>query len=119
VIDKKFVALTAIEAGVTIWDMAQTLGCQHNVPGCVEHDWIYGQHPSSARAYGEALALDAAFTVGSYAIRRYAPRPLNHLWPLGIGTMIEGHASGIITSEHGYKHTASTFSQSNHDKIRK
>ena len=96
--DRKFTALVAADAAVMLWDEGQTMNCLHHFVGCRETNPAFGPHPSAARLYGTAIAIDAGYILASYELRRHGPERLRRLWYAGAAWVIEQHVQGIAQS---------------------
>ena len=99
--DWKTDALVAAWAASYFADESQTLNCLKTSPWCRENNPLFGPHPWAARLYGLALAVDGAYLLGSYEIRRHGPRPLRRIWFAGMSYPTFCHINGIAGSAHG------------------
>src|SRR5208337_2793079 len=99
--DWKFDALAAAWAAGFFADESQTLNCLKTNPWCRETNPLFGPHPSAARLYGLTLAVDGAYLLGSYELRRHGPRPLRRFWFDGMSYPTFYHISAIAGSVRG------------------
>jgi len=85
IVDKKFIGLVIISTGSTFADSYTTLFARQNwLAGkhvCnveAESPYLYGRHPTVARAYGVAAGKSVASAAGAYYLRRHHRK----LWSL-------------------------------------
>jgi len=101
--DWKFDVLAAAWAAGYLADESQTLNCLKTNPFCRETNPLFGPHPSAARLYGLTLAVDGAYMLGSYELRRHGPRSLRRFWSIGMSYPTYCHLSAIAGSARGHR----------------
>lgn len=99
--DWKFDSLMLVGIASSLVDSARTENCLRNIPRCQEADPVYGPHPSAARLFGLSLAIQGAYTLGSYELRRRGPRPLRRLWMVPMNYCTALHVVAMVESWEG------------------
>lgn len=93
---KKFWALTAFSAAMTVADIELTQNCLATVRGCYETDPIYGTHPSRARMYAINVPVNAAVSYLSYKTMR--GKRLSKMWAWPQLALTGTHFGGVVTN---------------------
>ena len=93
---KKFWALTAFSAAMTVADIELTQNCLATVRGCYETDPLYGTHPTRARMYAINVPINAAVAYVSYKAMTGKRRSRLWMWPQLALTAT--HFGGVVTN---------------------
>ena len=93
---KKFWALTAFSAAMTVADIELTQNCLATVRGCYETDPLYGTHPSRARMYAINVPINAAVTYISY--KAFTGKKLSRFWTWPQLALAGTHLGGVVTN---------------------
>lgn len=93
---KKFWALTAFSAAMTVADIELTQNCLATVRGCYETDPIYGTHPSRARMYAINIPVNAAVSYLSY--KAMNGKRLSRMWAWPQLALTATHFGGVMTN---------------------
>lgn len=93
---KKFWAVTAFSAAMTVADIELTQNCLATVRGCYETDPIYGTHPSRARMYAINVPINAAVSYLSY--KTMTGKRLTRMWAWPQLALTATHFGGVVTN---------------------
>ena len=93
---RKFWALTAFSAAMTVADIELTQNCLATVRGCYETDPLYGTHPSRARMYAINVPINAVVTYVSY--KALTGKRLSKLWTWPQLALTATHFGGVVTN---------------------
>src|SRR5205814_5751309 len=77
---KKFWALTAFSAAMTVADIELTQNCLATIRGCYETDPLYGTHPTRMRMYAINVPINALVAYLSY--KAMNGKRLSKVWSL-------------------------------------
>jgi hypothetical protein len=91
--DRKFWAMTALSSASTVSDIEVTAHALQN-PNCVEHNPLFGSHPSRAKMYGVSIPASAAYTMVGYWLKKRGVK----LWAVPQLSLTGGHAVGSALS---------------------
>jgi hypothetical protein len=93
---RKFWALTAFSAAMTVADIELTQNCLATVRGCYETDPLYGTHPTRARMYAINVPINAAVAYVSY--KAMTGKRLSKLWAWPQLALTATHFGGVVTN---------------------
>lgn len=93
---KKFWALTAFSAAMTVADIELTQNCLAAVRGCYETDPLYGTHPTRARMYAINVPINVAVSYLSY--KTMTGKRLSKMWAWPQLALAGTHFGGVVTN---------------------
>jgi hypothetical protein len=95
ILDRKFLLLSGIAAGATVFDVVTTSHCMSAYAGCQEGNPLLGSHPSSAKLYGVSFSMLAGQMLASAWIRHKMPN--RSLWIVPPIVATAGHGlAGVL-----------------------
>ncbi len=95
VVNREFIAHSAITGGLMIFDFESALYEQHHHPNLSEGDPLFGSHPSHLRMYATAVPLEAANAFLAYELKK---RGHTRLWRVPFFVAETMHISGIVSN---------------------
>lgn len=95
VVNREFIAHSAITGALMIADFESALYEQHHNPNLREGDPLYGAHPSHLRMYACAVPLEAANAFLAYQLKKHGH---TKLWRVPFFVAETMHVSGIVSN---------------------